>query len=248
MADRGMLFSLPMARALLAGTKTQTRRLYVPKHEWAEEVRRTEVNALVWPIGGLGQQCGAPSPLPPYHTGDRLYVRESYYQLGHWAPVQGQVTKGGRQKWAFVPDDSTILFSEPVNARLGRHHADPATTAWHKRLGRFMPRWASRLTLTVTDVRVERLQDISEADAKAEGIERAPYGNWKCYGATPKPFRGAAPTVLARGLGVVSANPLHSYATLWDSINGDGAWAANPWAAAYSFTVHHQNIDKLEAA
>ncbi len=82
----------------------------------------------------------------------------------------------------------------------------------------FMPRWASRLTLTVTDVRVQRLQDISEEDAWAEGIT--------AYGTTRYEREG-------RDL----------YALLWNSINGAGAWNNNPWVVALSFTVRKGNID-----
>ena len=78
----------------------------------------------------------------------------------------------------------------------------------------FMPRWVSRITLEITDVRVERLQDISEADAIAEGVEYLPdVGGWRCY-------------MNERG-GYTYA--VTSYRSLWESINGPGSWAANPW-------------------
>ena len=91
------------------------------------------------------------------------------------------------------------------------------------RPGMFMPRWASRLTLTVTDVRVKRLQDISETDAKAEGA------------------------MLEYGEG---ANIGHrrAFELVWKHINGPGAWEANPWFAAYTFTVERRNIDLAKAA
>jgi hypothetical protein len=109
------------------------------------------------------------------------------------------------------------------------HSADPATPAWHKRLGRFMPRAASRMTLLVTEVRVQRLQDCSEEDAIAEGIERAPWRSdkWLNYLHQSGAF----------------IDPVKSYSSLWDSINGAGAWEQNPWIVAYSFEVEHRNID-----
>jgi hypothetical protein len=82
----------------------------------------------------------------------------------------------------------------------------------------FMPRWASRITLEVTGVRVERLQDISEADAKAEGAELSEGG--------PCP----EPEFQSHTLG---------YWRLWDSINGPGAWGANPWVWVVEFTRHN---------
>jgi hypothetical protein len=88
-----------------------------------------------------------------------------------------------------------------------------------------MPRWASRLTLTVTDVRVERLQDISEEDAKAEGVSDE-FTDYELYGQS-QPYR-------------------FGYSSLWNLINGEGAWQANPFVAAYSFEARRQNIDAME--
>ncbi len=84
-----------------------------------------------------------------------------------------------------------------------------------------MPRWASRLTLTVTDVRVQRLQEISEADAEVEGVELAVFPDWPVT-----TFRGA-------------------YRGLWESLHGPGAWAENPWVAAITFTIECRNIDAV---
>lgn len=101
----------------------------------------------------------------------------------------------------------------------------------------FMPRWASRITLIVTDVRVERLQNISEADAIAEGVDTE-----RCCG-VPSDSCG---THLGGCCGQPEAvEPVEAYSDLWDEINGPGAWDANPWVAAYTFTVHHQNIDQI---
>lgn len=98
---------------------------------------------------------------------------------------------------------------------------------WMGRLrqGMHMPRWASRLTLTVTEVRVERLQDCSEADAVAEGIE--PGHRLPCGG--------------------MSHAATDLFCDLWDSIHGPGAWALNPWVAAYTFRPILGNIDRIAA-
>jgi len=95
-----------------------------------------------------------------------------------------------------------------------------ADEGWGKtRVSIHMPRWASRLTLKITDVRVERLQDISEADAKAEGAPQLwTTGDGDFYEDT-------------RG------NHLTGYAGVWEHINGPGSWAANPWVWAVSFEV-----------
>ncbi|MDR6851045.1 hypothetical protein J2Y54_000538 [Sphingomonas sp. BE123] len=245
MADRAILFSAPMVRALLDGRKTQTRRVAkitaimgnrVAVHPPEEliELDPGEFKRGVMHYLSTGALSG------PYdigvEVGDRLYVREEYYQRGHWEPIAGAQTKGGKQKWAFAPADDVIAYDPPSCFRGGRHHHDPATVAWHKRLARFMPRAASRITLLVTDVRVERLQDCSEADAIAEGIDARGVGSlwgWIDYLETnPNLTRHYA-------------DPRRSYASLWDSINGPGAWEANPWVVAVTFDVVRGNIDQI---
>jgi len=92
-----------------------------------------------------------------------------------------------------------------------------------------MPRWASRLTLTVTDVRVQRLQDITEDDAQAEGLVQA-YEGWatdtqgRCWGPTAR----------------------DSFVQLFDSLHGTHAWGKNPWVVALTFDVHRGNIDEVQ--
>lgn len=90
-----------------------------------------------------------------------------------------------------------------------------------------MPRWASRITLEITEVLVERLQEISEEDAKAEGIHYWPsYHAWCRYdpaGETPD--------------GITGKSPSEAYALLWNSINGTGSWDVNPWVWAITFKV-----------
>jgi hypothetical protein len=259
MTDKPIPFSAPMVRALLDGTKTQTRRI-VKLPVKGEYIRQDMGGWKACTIGGAGVTDSAGNAVleqpciwnqttgtvirPTYSIGDRLWVRESYFQRGNWQPVLGVTTKGGRQKWAFAPVDDSISFEAPAEYRKGRHSAAPETFAWHKRLGRFMPRWASRLTLTVTDVRVERLQDCSEADAEAEGVERVDYQGaqaWKSYETYPDGSRhphSSVPNRLAR----------ISYRELWNSINGAGAWEQNPWVVALTFTVEQRNIDAGKAS
>ena len=90
-----------------------------------------------------------------------------------------------------------------------------------------MPRWASRITLEVTGVRVERLQEISYADAMAEGVEHWVIGDgWREYGLPPSvEAAGTHPLRSARD----------SFASLWESINGPGSWKANPWVWVIEF-------------
>ena len=210
MADRPILFSAPMVRALLAGTKTQTRRLLKPQPPEG-------ATFFAWDIGPYGNFAAFmternanadlhPSRLPAWR-GDRLWVREAHY-----------LTDDGDNEYALFPADEAAEIAEHLEqiARLQRDHPNPEHWAKHKRLRSsiHMPRWASRLTLTVTEVRVQRLQEISEADALAEGVT-------------------ATDRSTARGV----------YSRLWESLHGHDAWEANPWVVAVSFDVRKGNID-----
>jgi len=208
MADRGILFSAPMVRALLAGPKTQTRRL-ISKPEYygcptgdCPHERQVECNAAMQALAG---------EIVPHAVGDRLYVREA------WA------------KDDLMPNAVRYVATDDIH-ELRR-----------KRPSIHMPRWASRLWLTVTDVRVQPLQDISEADAIAEGIEPIDHQGqrgWKSYetysDGTPHPHAS-----------VPNKSPVTSYRELWDSLHRDAGtrWADNPWIYALTFTVHEGNID-----
>jgi len=158
--------------------------------------------------GGACSRCNAVVDKRYRVGGDLLWVREEHYRYGHWEEVPGVRTKGGRQKWKFVADTDEVVYEPPVSFRKGRHHKDSHTTAWHKRLARFMPRWASRITLEVVSVRVERLNDCSREDAIAEGIDIDPE---------------------------LPADPRDTYRSLWESINGPGSWDANPWVWVVGF-------------
>lgn len=217
MTDRPILFSAPMVRALLAGTKTQTRRLSgMPTIE--------EMPGLGWHVhnkhGGVmnveAHDVGkVAAEMLPIQTGDRLWVREAW---------RIETTAYDCFPPREIPSGQPILYGADADWSLNK-------SAGRSRPGMFMPRWASRLTLNVTEVRVERLQDISEADAIAEGLlpsKRTP--GWTIY---PEDSTSS-------GL----SDPRQSYRTLWEAINGPASWEANPWVAAYTFTVAQHNIDE----
>jgi hypothetical protein len=154
MRERGILFSNPMVRALLAGTKTQTRRALPGPPDDAV-------------MAALPRRFGAP--------GDRLWVRESYVAFGLWQTRHNE--RKGRDEWFFT--DMTLASGHAYRFDA----ADPAAArdagaapTWHPRPALFMPRVASRILLEVVDVRVERLHEISREDAVAEGILRVGKG------------------------------------------------------------------------
>lgn len=235
-----ILFSAPMVRALLAGTKTQTRRVVSkPDPKSYGGFKEMDGEVMIYnetnPTTGLNVREYAFVLNCPFQPGDVLWVREEHYAFGHWEPVEGVRTKKGRQKWKFVRAHDGIFFDAdhvPGGSwRLGRHHKDPFTKAWHKRLGRFMPRAFARITLRVKSVRVERLQDISEEDSIAEGIqcldERS--GLYRYY---TEPFAESPEDDPRRGM---TNEPVLSYESLWTSINGPGSWEANPFVWVVTF-------------
>ena len=148
-----------------------------------------------------------------------------------------------REHWrtARAYDDltpSALSGEEPV-----KYEADGTEQMWgwphlflpgRFRQGGHMPRWASRLTMTVTDVRVQRVQEISEADAKAEGADDG-FRQIVAPGSCPEPRCDG-----------VHYGPIWHFRDIWNSIHGPDAWDRNPWVAAISFTVHRCNIDKME--
>lgn len=199
MKERPILFSGPMVRAILCGRKTQTRR--VVKESF--NVDRVTYGC----IGGqgFGFIFGNKVVRCPYgELGDRLWVKETHFEARKWrhAPL-----------FAAAPD---FIYRADCELRsvIGCHHWKPSI---------FMKRESSRITLEIVSVRVERLQEISEADAMAEGIE-------------PKQMP-TGEVVYNDHLGTEAklARPVSSYATLWDSINGIGAWATNPWVWVVEF-------------
>lgn len=188
-----------MVRALLAGQKTQTRRAVKP-HPAGEFLSllkrpiRAEVDPCVlraWFQAGEGEQSSREVTCPYGQPGDRLWVRESHWFFQDEAdPVTG-----------YTPP---VLTTEDVEYR-----ADGESTRHGWRPSIHMPRWASRLTLNVTGIRVERLQAISRGDAMAEGC----------------PFANMA----------VSHDPRWWFADLWREINGSESWGANPWVWVVEF-------------
>ena len=217
MADKPILFSGPMVRALIDGRKTQTRRTLKPQpdfrggagdyhdaEEWGwEDEDGYHVSVLdIVPNG--------------YRIGDRLWVRETWsgdYGVRNIPPGQRpEFLQGPLWYWA---------------------DGNPKDGDWERpRPSIHMPRWASRLKLTVTDVRVQRLQEISDDDAIAEGIREQTFTGWFSVPG----LNGAGTTARA------------AYSMLWDSLNARrAAWASNPWVVALTFETHRCNIDQAEA-
>lgn len=218
MRERPILFSAPMVRALLAGVKTQTRRLVKPQFAAAAIV--SEVCATTpegWQTSGHSgrwwddaEADAALSVVCPYGIpGDRLWVREAFAFDSRYdglSPAACYPMTGGR--WFMADGTPTVRGTlVPGKGRPGIH----------------MPRWACRIELEVEAVRVERLHAITEADARAEGAIAGPL----CpMGFSPP---GLHPDELE------DANMRARFAALWSSINGPESWAANPWVWCVAF-------------
>ncbi len=201
MADRPIIFSAPMIRALLDGRKTQDRRVLKPQPFPCADG---------W---GCVDRNGAPQKwlpclpkLHPYAPGDRLWVREAW---GLGVSDHGDCPR----------------YKATLDYKCGDKINSPGEWPLTWRSPIHMPRRFSRLTLVVTDVRVQRLAEITSADAIAEGCQ--PHAN-------------------SITIDCDTPDPRDDFRGIWNSIHGPDAWDANPWVAAISFTVHRCNIDTME--
>lgn len=222
MKERGILFSAEMVRAILADRKAQTRRIVDP---------RQSASTTLVQIGGRGPIFDATiehhraqmmERCPYGVSGDRLWVRETWYDDLSPAPAPSERERhedGSVEgiDYRATHDCSNYEAGCPCNP-----DGDGRRSEWRPSI--FMPRWASRITLEVIGVRVERLQAISEDDAIAEGITRYD-GRW--FDGAPHAIKGTAKAL---------PTAREAFASLWDHINGERApWASNPWVWAVSF-------------
>jgi hypothetical protein len=213
MADRPILFQAAMVRALLAGTKTQTRRVVVNRNARYSELVMVDDGTGWWPYATddcESQICydGNERPMAsPYGVpGDRLWVREAWRIAGD---------SDGDTLDMFDRDDVQYRADDDQS------YIDRYRPSIH------LPRRFSRITLEVTGVRVERLHDISDADAIAEGVAELPL-----QVGMPGPWWTADASA---GVALHGRTPKRAYAKLWESINGPGSWDANPWLWVINF-------------
>lgn len=213
MKERPILFNAPMVRSVLSGVKRLTRRVMQPQPRilsgdlfcWRDDALLAEE---------LVKRC-------PYgQPGGRLWVRESFQPLmaddvaeGEWLSCNYRTGRG--YKVSYPATDGVVEYYDITTDDA---FCDRVTPSIH------MPRWASRITLEITGVRVERLQDISIEDAKAEGA-------W-----------GPDDSIVSKvaeyfHIDILAANPRLAYRMLWEQINGAGSWDANPWVWVIAFMV-----------
>lgn len=208
MKEKPILFSAPMVRAILDGRKTQTRRVLKSKDGIIMRLINTMQSEMQEHLELLGWRPLIPGHLViPCKFGqpkDTLWVRETWQgfrqtciESDEWEPMDS-------------PKDRHNEKFDPVYRADGKSQPDKWFPAIH------MPRWASRITLEIINVRVERLKDISEADARAEGAREVDweYDNGECPESCKEAFE-----------------------CLWNHINGPDSWAANPWVWVIEFKL-----------
>jgi hypothetical protein len=244
--ERGVLFNDQMVKALIAGRKWQTRRMVNFRDSAFSFPHTAYRSAWAHPGGGwtfsdLSRKpddwvaaCERGFPCP-YPVGTRLWVKEGVWCNDPAIP-RG---KNGGALWPKLDRESGLNWFDSNCQYTADWPTDALTSVpqGSRCLNKmFMPRWASRINRVVTAVRVQRLQDISEDDAQAEGVQLpvSQHGNplIDMGEHTPLQFIDDAITGEAR----LRAAWTHrmNYALLWESINGKGSWAANPWVWAYS--------------
>lgn len=250
MTDRPILFSSPMILALLARRKRQTRRILKPEpysngyrfdgRDFLCHNDYLPPSALLMDRGKgknrytISNMEDGPEGMSGVYIGDRFWCREVWHVSKHFDKV----------KPSDLSRDTQIRYEAtdfpPVTILSGRF-----------RPGMFMPRWASRITLSVIDVKIERLLEISEADAIAEGIvkERVIVGATYAGGIHSEISADRYFTMIEAidgDDGFESGED--AYFALWDHINGKGAADKNPWVSAYTFDPIFANIDAKESA
>ena len=215
MKERPILMSAPMIRAILSGTKTQTRRISNPHQKGGRRYFNTD--------GSPRTDC-----IYPYGAhGDLLWVREAF-RFPDSFNGDSPKTVGDRCLIAGYPKPWAPTHYEADGWRdnwMNVGTSPGSVTAGKLRPGIHMPRWASRITLEIVSVRVERLQDISEEDAIAEGVY--------CESEDEISFNG--PWYINAGDSQGYATAKSCYEALWDSINGEGSWEKNPWVWVIEF-------------
>jgi hypothetical protein len=223
MKERPIIFSAESVRSILAGTKTQTRRIAPVKDltiapigpgviSWAVKFAKPVKGVLSSYSGGRfdhaqAKQIIAAQFCPHGQPGDRLWAREAWGDMA-------------------LPGYPAV-YAYRADPERGEGWGLPPGFRWRSPI--FMPRAASRVTLEITGVRVERLQDISEADAVAEGVRISSRARRSdtCY--------GIYECLMPDGKTHFNDSAYDLYRTLWERINGKGSWDASPWVWCIEF-------------
>jgi len=239
--ERPIIFDAPSVRAVLAGTKTQARRICAERSpHWIVDERG---NGTRWLMVARDSVRGAtlrdpawiPAASPFGEPGDRLWVRETWtpYYGGMFGGTVGEVEPAGSTGIAYYADGARVRNDSFQRLNLKGHSvlagAENTHARWRPSI--HMPRWAARLFLEVTAVRVERLQAITEEDARTEGARATDAAQiFQRVGTSEYGLQHV------RQVKELENTARGAFACLWDSINGDRApWASNPFVWVVEF-------------
>lgn len=241
MNEKPILFSGPMIRAILEEKKPQTRRVMKPQPEYRENAsvpgkfgtffHGWNLDHPAFEISDLIKHCPyaeLTGRRPDWKIEGRLWVKETFFAFGEWNELSA-----GRNKFTFyrhhyeerpsVPLPVRFIDNPPKEIETGMI---PGIIGWYKRPSIFLERKDSRINLEITNIRVERLQDISREDAKDEGFHPAIGNGLECWD------------------GKSYGNANLAFRACWDSINGkprpdgvDISWSANPWVWVVTFNT-----------
>ncbi|EPR5658812.1 morphogenetic protein [Klebsiella quasipneumoniae] len=213
MKERGMIFNADMVRAILDGRKTQTRRIMKPQpepcprggHWWPSNVFKTMLHVEDEMQNGKGGWGGLVGDACPFgDVGDRIWVRETFQGPLFDYDLMDNYCK---DPTPFEKPEFCVYKADGVPAPEFYDADDELHCCWRPSI--HMPRWASRILLEITDVRVERLKSISDGDAIREGCSTADMKSGDCVADV--------------------------FARLWASIYGSDSWNANPWVWVIEF-------------
>lgn len=223
MTERGMIFNAEMVRAILDGRKTQTRRIMKVQPESnqlgllliTDSTKHSDIGKYHWAeSNATGNHVRSKLFLCPFGAvGDRIWVREGFFP----APLEMQSEPPRKTIWNIAYRDGMQMEKlAPAEYNPTIYNYERWTPSIH------MPRWASRILLEITDVRIERLNAISEEDATAEGVPPAGslLPDYPGTFLTPKGDFATAKVAFQR---------------LWESIHGEESWKANSWVWVISF-------------
>ena len=219
---KGLLFKPWKAQAIHESNpeiEWQTRRIIKPQPDsiYHSPIHLPGTNGWAWHKPNQGtipfiRDC-------PFSVDEEVYIKEPHYRYGRW--VRNGLTKTGKQAWTFKPTTDEVLFADDVPRKLHpncsrQHLANLNISDWYKRSSLFLPADLARTVVTITGVGAQRVQDISEDDAIAEGSQ-APVAN------LPKSWQQAVWT------------ERQQFSRIWDSIHGPDAWERNDFVWKYSF-------------
>lgn len=240
-----ILYSTPMVQAILEKRKTKTRRTKgleivndnPGRYVWLKDYPQIDIprqaipydDKFYYAFTGKHNNSFLNVVTCPYgKIGDVLWVKETHYLFGEWK-VDGLTKKTKKLKYHFVSHDDDVMFEDKMLSLGETFQLDIKPNsyrlpAWYKRLGRFMFKKHCRIFLQITDIKIERLQEISEEDVIKEGIV-CTYG-WE------ENHKGSLGSLM----------PSSKFKQLWQKINGPKSWEANPFVWVISF----KQIDKPE--